>query len=250
MDKSSDINCALVLPAYRETESISKLLIQLDNDLPRQWNFIVIDDSPTNQTENIVRETFKLLKREERKLHFIKNFEKSGRGAAVQQGFVYALSLFKFDFLIEMDSDGSHTVESVLKLVNAPKNLEFVVGSRYLAESIIKGWPLSRRILSRIINIVIKKAFHIQLNDWTNGLRRYSARAIELQVQYKFENKGFISLSEQALLLHRNHILPSEIPITFIERIHGSSTVTHTEIFDSLKGIIGLYIARRKKHWL
>lgn len=248
MNRETKTTGALVLPAYGETESISKLLIELDSKIPLDWHFIIVDDSPTLQTANIVQETFKSLNRGESKLHLIKNLQKSGRGSAVQQGFTYAKTAIEFDFLIEMDSDGSHTAASVSEIVNAPQDQEFVIGSRYLSESIIEGWPIIRRIFSRVINIVLKRVFHIQLNDWTNGLRRYSARAISLQTEFKFRNKGFICLTEQVLLLTENGIFPLEIPTTFIERVHGSSTVTHTEIINSITGIFGLYSSRKKKY--
>jgi dolichol-phosphate mannosyltransferase len=248
MNHRENSACGLVLPTYGETESISRLLLQLDVAIPSNWHFIIVDDSPTDQTARIVMETFKELKRNSMQLHFLKNPKKSGRGAAVQQGFNYALSAFKVHQLIEMDSDGSHTVESVLELIKLPQTHQFVVGSRYLSESRIIGWPLLRRIFSYAINKVLKIVFRIKLNDWTNGLRRYSVEAIEIQTNYNFLNKGFIGLSEQVLLLNQKGITPFEVPITFIERVHGKSTVTFTEIFNSAKGISGLYFHKGK--WL
>ena len=150
------------------------------------------------------------------------------------------------NFLIEMDSDGSHTIEAVMRVIEAPTDEHFVIGSRYLPGSSIIGWPLTRRIFSRYLNHALKYIFRSELNDWTNGLRRYSAKAVAIQLEHDFTNRGFISLSEQTLLLKDHGILPVEVPITFIERVHGSSTVTYTELLDSIKGIVGIYISRKK----
>ena len=231
----------LVLPAFNETESIYNLLHELDLHLPFNWHLIVVDDSPSDRTEAYVKKAFSELKREQSTLHLLSNLQKSGRGAAVQQAFSFAIANIDFEFIIEMDSDGSHTFESVLGLLDAPIDQEFVIGSRYLQDSEITGWPLSRRVFSRATNFLLKKIFGIGISDWTNGLRRYSAKAIEIQHNYKFKNNGFICLSEQILLLRNHGISSFEVPISFVDRTHGASTVTHMEIFKSLNGIFGLY---------
>lgn len=236
----------LVLPAFKETVSIYNLLHELDLRIPPQWHLIVVDDTPSNETENFVTKAFSELKREKSNLHLLRNPQKSGRGAAVQQAFTFAVTHIDFEFIIEMDSDGSHTIESVLGLVDAPKDRQFVIGSRYLPESKIIGWPLSRRVFSLLTNFLLKSIFRIGVNDWTNGLRRYSAKAVEIQCNYNFQNKGFICLTEQILVLNDQGISSFEIPIAFVDRMHGASTVTHMEILKSLKGIFGLYVTRKR----
>jgi dolichol-phosphate mannosyltransferase len=246
MNKNSNLSGASVLPAYRETESISKILIELDSTIPLDWHFVVVDGSPTDKTADCVCLVFGTLKREASNLYVLQNLRKSSRGAAILWGFVFVTNSMKPDFLIEMDSDGSHTAEGVLRVLEAPKEEHFVIGSRYLSKSSIIGWSLTPRIFSRLINHVLKYIFRSELNDWTNGLRRYSAKAVAIQLEHEFVNRGFISLSEQTLLLKDHEILPVEVPITFIERVRGSGTVTYRELLDSIKGIFGIYIARKK----
>jgi dolichol-phosphate mannosyltransferase len=232
---------AVVLPSYNETESISKLILELDSSLPPQWEMVVVDDSPTNETQRNVLEAFQSANRDPSKLHILRNEGKSGRGAAVQRGIGFCMSNLNPEFIIEMDSDGSHTVDSVMRLVSAPKTHEFVIGSRYLKDSKILGWPLLRRVFSILTNMMLRRVFRAQLSDWTNGLRRYSVKASLIQLDHQFTNKGFICLSEQALLLREHEINPFEVPIVFIDRTHGVSTITHMEIWQSVKGIFGLY---------
>jgi dolichol-phosphate mannosyltransferase len=241
-------NGALVLPAFKETESIFNLLHELDLNLPLDWNFIVVDDSPTSETEQFVKKAFGELKRSPTKLHLLRNFQKTGRGAAVQQGILFATTFLDAEFIIEMDSDGSHTAGSVISLIQAPKEEEFVIGSRYLPESRIIGWSLSRRIFSRLTNKLLRSIFNIKIRDWTNGLRRYTAKAVEVQNHHIFQNKGFICLSEQILVLYDYGIAPFEVPISFVDRTHGASTVTQMEIRKSLRGIVELFISRAWKH--
>jgi dolichol-phosphate mannosyltransferase len=128
-----------------------------------------------------------------------------------------------------------------MRLVNTSKAHDFVIGSRYLESSEIVGWPIGRRIFSILTNRVLKCIFKSQLSDWTNGLRRYSAQASIIQLEHEFVNKGFICLSEQILILRKKGIEPFEVPIVFVDRTHGMSTITHMEILESVRGIFGLY---------
>ena len=233
---------ALILPAYNETESIYELLLELDSKIPQDWHIIVVDDSPSNDTEEFVRIARSIIVRDQLKLHLIRNPKKSGRGAAVQIGFSYAIENLKPSFLIEMDSDGSHTVESLLLLIGVSEDEDFVIGSRYLKGSKIVGWPILRRAFSRLINFILRNTFRLNVFDWTNGLRRYSVKASLIQNRHQFLNSGFICLSEQILLLENHDIFPHEIPITFVDRTHGISTVTHMEILKSLQGIVRLFL--------
>jgi len=234
----------IVLPAYCETQSIADLLLELDVAVPSNWHFLVVDDSPTESTTNYVNRTFSSLSRESSNLHILRNLTKSGRGAAVQRGFQYAANYIAgtLDFFIEMDSDGSHTAASVNKMISAPKANDFVIGSRYLNSSSISGWPLFRRFFSKSLNFFLRKTFKVPIFDWTNGLRRYSMRAVQIQLEHEFKNDGFICLSEQIMLLLKNGISPIEIPITFVNRTHGSGSVTTHELYKSLRGILGLWM--------
>lgn len=235
----------VVLPSYNESQSISKLILELDLSLPPNWHMVVVDDSPNNETYETVLKAFSKTLRDASNLHILRNEGKSGRGAAVQRGMSFCINKLKPDFIVEMDSDGSHTVDSVMKLVDAPISQELVIGSRYVKGSRIDGWPLLRRVFSRLTNKVLRLAFKSQLSDWTNGLRRYSTNASLIQLDHKFINKGFICLSEQILLLRKHGIQPIEVPIVFVDRTHGASTITHMEILQSVRGILGLYLRWR-----
>ena len=80
----------------------------------------------------------------------------------------------------------------------------------------------------------------MEINDVTNGLRRYSISATNIILEKESRNAGFTYLSEQALVVTRAKLRVLEIPIHFIDRIHGESTVTYREITQSIKGIFKL----------
>jgi dolichol-phosphate mannosyltransferase len=171
--------------------------------------------------------------------------EKGGRGAAVKRGVVHVLENYpELNFILEADSDGSHRPIDIQSLLDYDATAPFVIGSRYLPTSKIIGWPLSRKLFSKILNQTIPRLMGLHTTDITNGLRRYSADAARIFAHYPLRNSGFIYLTEQALILHAAGFESDEIPTTFINRTVGNSTVTYREVFGSLKGITMLLVRK------
>jgi hypothetical protein len=59
-------------------------------------------------------------------------------------------------------------------------------------------------------------------------------------------NNGFTYLSEQALVIHTKGLSILELPIIFIDRVSGKSTVTYKEIVNSIKGILLLLFHKKR----
>jgi len=78
----------------------------------------------------------------------------------------------------------------------------------------------------------------VPVTDITNGLRRYSNAAFSLIISYRQINTGFIYLTEQAVLINRNGLAIEEIPISFVNRTIGQSSVTWREVVSAQIGIL------------
>lgn len=236
----------LVIAAYREFENLTDLLRDLNLLLPIDASIIISDDTGIESEDRIEKIVREALGKDRNWLITFEN-QKSGRGSAVMRGFQLANETFpKLDFFAECDADGSHRPSDILKVLISPST-DFLIGSRYLPESSIEGWPISRRIASKVLNSIIPKALGIKSTDVTNGLRRYSKEATQIILKNPPENTGFIFLSEQALLLSKNGINPKEEPIIFINRVYGESSVGISEILDSLKGVLTLYRSNKRR---
>ncbi len=245
LPNANAVKSVLVVAAYKEFENLHQLLVDLDSLLPSEAAIIVADDTgegSQSRIEKIVRESLN----SER--NWLISFEssKSGRGSAVLRGFNQAKENFtEIEYYSECDADGSHRPTDIAKVILWPPS-DFLIGSRYLPTSKIEGWPRSRRVASRILNLSIPKMLGIKSTDVTNGLRRYSKASTDLIIKHQPLNAGFIFLSEQALLLSNRGIDPVEVPITFVDRVHGESSVGLSEIIDSLFGVLTLFLARSK----
>jgi dolichol-phosphate mannosyltransferase len=232
----------IAILSYNEVEALPSLISNLSLKLGSQDLVMILDDSEPKVSVLLEKSVSKSFKNSLGQLVFVNSGIKNGRGAAVRKGMELSdLYLPNFVYFIECDSDESHQVEDIFRVIRSDKNCDLLIGSRYLEDSRIINWPFLRRIFSKVLNVFIPFLLGLKLTDITNGLRRYSNRSVKILLKYDQINFGFTYLSEQAFILHKNGYSISEIPITFVNRRLGSSTVGASEIYSSLKGIIDLF---------
>ena len=91
--------------------------------------------------------------------------------------------------------------------------------------------------VSYCANILIRNLISKDIYDYTNGFRFYNKKAINLILNSKPKNKGFIYLSETLSIFLINNLKIFSFPIVFNNRIRGKSNTNILEAFRSLKGI-------------
>ena len=245
---NENVSTAIIIPSYNETLALPELLREIESRLTSRDAIIVMDDSPTDVSIEIRKKCYDVINSSECEFIFDNSGHKCGRGAAVRRGMSIALNEFpNIQTFLECDADGSHRPEDILKIKDSLNAADLLVGSRYLKTSEIVGWPASRRLFSWFLNKTIPRLTKVHLRDITNGLRRYTKRAVVGILSENQVNKGFIYLSEQAILISKKGLLISEEPIIFVDRTLGKSTVTWREISNSLYGIFKLVLTNRRK---
>jgi dolichol-phosphate mannosyltransferase len=228
----------IAIPSYNEIDALPGLIFNISRKLSSEDLIIILDDSDyvvSKKLEDSVKINFKNSKGQ---LVFLNFGKKNGRGAAIRKGMELSRIYFpKFKYFIECDADESHQVADILKIKNYSVDCDMLIGSRYLKESAIENWPLLRRIFSKILNSLIPVLLNINVTDITNGLRRYNNQSVDLILNFKQLNFGFTYLSEQALIVRAKNLKILEIPITFVNRNRGNSTVGLREIYSSIQGV-------------
>lgn len=236
----TDASLGIVIPAYNEADSLPALLKRLKTIVPNAL-LVVVDDSPNLHTVEAIKATVGL-----RKVIVFHREQKGGRGSAVLQGLRYLLEQ-GIDILVEMDADFSHDPQELPCLLKKLQEhqLDLLIGSRYLADSRIENWPLSRRLFSRFANALARLLLQVPVSDYTNGYRLYSQRAAQIVTTECGEHlKGFIILSEILVTLHRYNCKLGEAPTVFINRVRGESSVTWREITHAATGLLRLWLNR------
>ena len=156
----------------------------------------------------------------------------------------------EIDLFVEMDTDlSSHPNELPNNIKYFLDNrLDLLVSSRYLKGSEIINWPLRRRLFSFLANKLAKFLLKVPVSDYTNGFRIYSNKAASHVVNSCGKvGSGFIVLSETLVELHINNFKIRDIKTKMINRVTGKSSVNLKLVFESLFGLIKLYLNNREK---
>lgn len=239
-----EVKDILVLASYMEFENLGQLISGLLPHMSEKSVLIISDDSGLKNQDRIREIIEQASKDSPVKIFLSMSDTKKGRGSAIRRGFKVGYETFhSAENYLEMDSDGSHRAEDIIRML-AAKKCDFTIGSRYLPESQIEGWPITRKLFSAILNRILPRLFKLPSSDLTNGLRSYSRKSISILLSKPQRHSGFIALTEQALILKEANIFPNELPIKFVNRISGVSSVGFREVIDSLKGVYSLWSSR------
>jgi dolichol-phosphate mannosyltransferase len=232
------MNYGIIIPCYNEEKNIVSLITKIKKSSNPKY-IILIDDSKKSM-KNILPK---------KQIIYVHRKKKLGRGSAVIHGMKILIKK-KIKIFIEMDADHSHNPYEIRKKLKifSEKNLDLLIASRYEKKSQIIGWPLRRRILSRLANLLAKFFLKVPINDYTNGFRIYSRRSVLRVIKnFKKTTDEFIILSEiVAELYYANYIIDS-IDTKFVDRKFGKSSVNFNLLIKSLFGLLLIFFKYRRK---
>ncbi|HEY4674526.1 MAG TPA: polyprenol monophosphomannose synthase [Candidatus Bathyarchaeia archaeon] len=233
-DSGNDHSVAIILPTYCEAENIENLISTIEN-LGIYPNILVIDDSSPDGTGEKVDK----LREKYANLFLLSRPNKTGLGTAITDGFRFILSQPNpADYIVTMDADYSHDPSDIPKLLKeADEGYDVVIGSRYCRGGSVKGWNLSRLIISKIANRVTAKLVSLKLSDFTSGFRCYSRNYIQ-KVLPKLHSQTYeiqIETLRQARICSAK---VAEMPIIFTNRKKGKSKLTENEILSFIMYVL------------
>ena len=133
----------VIVPTYNELENIKALLPVL-MDLNSPFDVLVVDDSSPDGTADFVQ----MYLLTQPRVYLLKRKEKDGLGKAYIAGFKWALQN-KYDAVVEMDADFSHSPTDLLKILQQLETSPVVIGSRYVPGGRTVNWGILRKLISR-----------------------------------------------------------------------------------------------------
>lgn len=217
---------AILLPTYCEADNVESLICTIEN-LKINSTIIVIDDSSPDGTGNIVEK----LQKEYSNIILLSRPYKAGLGTAITHGFRFISSQQNPpDYIITMDADYSHNPEDIPKLLQqANRGYDVVVGSRYCQGGRVKGWTLTRLMISKVANKITAKLIALPINDFTSGFRCYSRNYVQ-EILPSLHSQTYEIQIETLRQAYINNARVTEIPIIFVNRKKGKSKLTKNEI--------------------
>jgi len=218
----------VVVPTYQERGSIDELVARTRRAAP-QAHLLVVDDGSPDGTAEVVE----ALAERDPSLHLLRRRSKDGLGAAYRAGFAWAREA-GFEAVVEMDADLSHPPEVVPDLIDGLDRADLVIGSRYVPGGRTAGWPWHRRLISRGGNTYVRLALGVSTQDATAGFRAFRMRALEVIDVTGLRSNGYCFQVETAYEAHRAGLRVLEHPITFVERVEGSSKMSGRIVAEAL----------------
>jgi dolichol-phosphate mannosyltransferase len=235
---SGEAEAVIVIPTYNERDNLRPLVEEILG-LPHSLSVVIVDDNSPDGTGRVADE----LAKQSSSVRVIHRAGKGGRGSACIAGFRYALDETNAPLSVEMDADVSHHPRYIAALLSKAREVDVVIGSRYLRDSRIVDWGPVRRVFSRLANLFARTMLGVPISDYTNGFRCYRREALETLDLESIQATGYIVLSETALLLHKAGARFGEIPTVFVNRKRGRSNTTLSEIMDAF---IAVWALRRR----
>ena len=235
MNITAQQRIAVILPTYSEAENIANIINTII-DLKLNCTILVVDDSSPDGTQEIVKK----LQEKYKNIILLNRPAKMGLGTALRDGFRFLLSRQKeaLKYIITMDADYSHNPKDIPKLLEkAEEGYALVVGSRYCKGGKVKGWRLSRLLISKVANRITGMLIKLPLNDFTSGFRCYSKNYAQ-KVLPKLHSQTYEIQIETLRQAKLQNLKVGEIPVVFENRKKGKSKLTPTEIVIFFKYII------------
>ena len=222
----------VVVPTYEEAANISELLHSVRVNAP-DVDVLVVDDNSPDGTARLVKE----LAEELGQIDVLVRSEKSGLGSAYRAGFAIGIEQ-GYDILVQMDADLSHDPAAVPQLLAAlTDDVGMVIGSRYVPGGEIPHWPWHRRFLSRYGNLYTRLALGLKARDLTSGFRAWKTTTLQ-NIDYKTTHAtGYLFQMEMAYRVVQQGEQIAEVPITFRDRVRGTSKMSGSVIFEELTKI-------------
>ncbi len=244
----------VVVPTYNESESLPLLVESLNQLRERDvldTDVLIVDDNSPDGTGELAQE----LSTSRPWFHVVERTAKLGYASAHQFGFEWALES-DYDFLVQMDADGSHQATEIARLLarlGMPDNPGMVIASRRVAGS-TEQWGPARRGLSVLANLYIRGLLGVQVRDYTSGFRAYRlSHDVYDQVKSHLTAAGYGYQAEMTQLWQTALWKSAgrgvvEIPTHFVPRIAGESKLT-TGIATEELALVNRLAGARALNW-
>lgn len=203
---------SVIIPAYNEEESISKVIRALPDTLINE--VVVVNNNSTDNTETeavnagatVLRESFR------------------GYGAACLKGIEY-LKPKSPDIVVFLDGDYSDYPEEIELLISPvlKDNYDFVIGSRVTGNSETGSFPFHSRLGNILSGILINLFWKVKYTD----LGPFRAIRFNKLLELNMKDLWYGWTVEMQIKAAKHKLRIKEVPVSYRKRI-GKSKVSGT----------------------
>jgi dolichol-phosphate mannosyltransferase len=225
----TDLKCLVVVPTYNERENIGELIAAVLRQ-PIRVEILIVDDRSPDGTAAFVRE----LAGRDPRVHLLERQQKLGLGSAYRDGFRHALTVTDADVVFQMDADFSHDPDSLPAFLDAVREDDLILGSRYLHGVTVVNWPLRRLCLSYGANLYSRLVTGMPFKDATGGYKCFRREVLEAIDWRRIHSDGYSFQIETTYQAWRRGFRVREIPILFVDRRVGVSKMNRRIVLEAV----------------
>lgn len=218
----------IIVPTYNERENL-RPLTQRVLGLPTPVDLLIVDDNSPDGTGRLADE----LAAAAEAVHVLHRRTKDGLGRAYCAGFAWALERH-YEYIFEMDGDFSHNPDDIPRFLEAAREADLVLGSRYARGIRVVNWPLSRLLLSMGAARYVQIITGMPISDPTGGFKCFRRRALEAVDLDRIHSNGYSFQIEMTHKIWRQGLRVAEVPIIFTDRFQGTSKMSRKIVWEAL----------------
>lgn len=218
----------VIIPTFNEIENLPVIVGRVRASVPEADVLVADDNSP----DGTGRKADELAAGDDH-VHVMHRLGKEGLGAAYLAGFAWALQA-GYDVVVEMDADGSHQPEQLPRLLDALRDADLVLGSRWVPGGATVNWPKSRQLISQGGSLYSRMLLGVPIRDITGGYRAFRAETLRKLDLHEVASQGYCFQVDLAWRAMQRGLRVREVPITFVERTQGASKMSRKIVFEAL----------------
>ena len=219
------------VPTYDEKENVVAIVEAVLAAAP-EVDVLVIDDNSPDGTGRLADE----IAAREPRVHVLHRAGKEGLGRAYLAGFAWALAR-GYGLVLEMDADFSHDPRYLPAMLEAAREADLVLGSRYVPGGGTVNWGVARKLISRGGSLYARTILGIPIRDLTGGFKCFRREVLEAIDLPTVECTGYAFQIELTYRTLRKGFRVREIPIVFVDRRVGHSKMSRRIVLEALRKV-------------
>jgi len=229
----------VTIATYNEIENLPGLVEEVFRYAPEVDVLVIDDNSPDGTGDWVDRRAA-----DDSRVHCLHRAGKLGLGTATVAGLKYGVQQ-GYRHVLNMDGDFSHHpryLPQFLANMDPPDGpaVDVLIGSRYVPGGGVEGWPLTRRLMSRAVNLYARWLLGLPVKDCSGAYRCYRVGLLAGLDFRRVRSRGYSFEEEILWHLKRQRARFAEIPIIFTDRTYGRSKINAKEALVALAIIFRL----------
>jgi dolichol-phosphate mannosyltransferase len=237
--KNSGPKVSFVIPVYNQEKQIRDLLIgirEIIKPIFLNYELIVVNDGSKDNTLDV-------LKKEQEKLglnlHIISYDENKGKGYAVKQGVIES----RGDIVLFIDGDLEISPKAINEYITELEYYDLVIASKAHQFSYVIS-PRSRRVLSKMFNLLVRIAVGIKLKDTQSGMKAGKGSILRAIFKTMLVNRYAFDV-ELLVIASLFHLTIREMPI----KVTISKRFKLREIVRMAEDVAAISYRLKINHW-